>query len=141
MRKIFLVFSFTLLVIAILLTSCINEENVKYTRYFTDGAQLYKTHCQNCHNANGEGLAMLIPPLTDTVYLRKNRNQLACIINYGLADTLKIHQKTYNFKMPANPNLAPIDLAKLLTFVTNSFGNQQGIYDVTEIENHLKNCR
>lgn len=136
-----LYFSFTLLVIAILLTACVNEEKVKYTRYFTDGAQLYKTNCQNCHGANGDGLAQLIPPLTDTSFLRKNRSQLACIVTYGIADTIKINGQTYNFKMPANTNLVPIDLAKLLTYVTNSFGNKQGLYDVSEIENHLKKCR
>ncbi len=136
-----LYFSFTLVVFAILLTACVNEEKVKYTRYFTDGAQLYKTNCQNCHGVNGEGLAQLIPPITDTVFLRKNRNQLACIVTYGLAETIRINGQTYNFKMPGNTNLAPIDLAKLLTFVTNSFGNKLGIYDVNEIENHLIKCR
>lgn len=118
-----------------------NEQKTKYTRYFTDGAQLYKTHCQNCHNANGEGLAQLIPPLTDTSFIATNRSQLACIVSYGIADSLQINGKIYNFKMPAITSLAPIDLAKLLTYVTNSFGNQQGLYDVTEIENHVKNCR
>lgn len=141
MRSVIIFLCFTLILFSILSTSCVNEEKVKYTRYFTDGAQLYKTNCQNCHSANGEGLAQLIPPLTDTTYLRKNRSQLACMVTYGLAGEIKINQQSYNFKMPANQNLAPIDLAKLLTFVTNSFGNQQGIYDVTEIEKHLKNCR
>jgi mono/diheme cytochrome c family protein len=141
MRKVFIAFCFALIILGILFTACVNEQTVKYTRYFTDGAQLYKTHCQNCHSANGEGLAQLIPPLTDTLFLRKNRAQLACIITYGLANSIKINQQTYNFKMPANPNLAPIDLAKLITYLTNSFGNQQGIYDVTEVENHLQKCR
>lgn len=141
MRKILLGFCFTLLVFAIALNACVTEQSVKYTRYFADGAQLYKSHCQNCHSATGQGLAQLIPPLTDTPFLRKHRAILPCIVQYGIADSITIHQQGYHFKMPANPKLAAIDLAKLLTFVTNSFGNQQGLYDVSEIENHLKNCR
>lgn len=141
MRIFIIVFGFVVIVSAIFLTSCVNEQKIKYTRYFTDGAQIYKNNCQNCHGNNGEGLALLIPPLTDTLYLLKNRQRLACMVIYGIDIPIKVNQKNYNFKMPANPNLAPIDLAKLLTFVTNSFGNQQGIYDVTEIEKHLQNCR
>ncbi|TAF45756.1 MAG: cytochrome c [Sphingobacteriales bacterium] len=141
MRKNLVRFCFLATLIALLFNACVNEQSVKYTRYFTDGAQLYTNNCQNCHSSKGEGLAQLIPPLTDTVFLRKNRTQLACIVQYGLADSITIHNKIYHFKMPSNQNLAPIDLAKLLTFVTNSFGNQQGLYDIAEVENNLKNCR
>jgi len=126
---------------SIIVGACVNEQSVKYTRYFADGAQLYKTNCQNCHGAAGDGLALLIPPLTDTLFLRNNRTKLACIIQYGLAEPIVVNGETYNFKMPANQKLAPIDMAKLLTFVTNSYGNKQGLFDVLEVENHLKNCR
>ncbi|TAE35991.1 MAG: cytochrome c [Sphingobacteriales bacterium] len=141
MRNLFFFYCFALIVLAIAVNACVTEQSVKYTRYFADGAQLYKSHCQNCHSATGQGLAQLIPPLTDTLFLRKYRAQLPCIVQYGIADSITIHQQVYHFKMPANPKLAAIDLAKLLTFVTNSFGNKQGLYDISEIENHLKNCR
>ena len=140
MRKVIFSICISLVVFAII-SSCGNEQSIKYTRYFSDGSQLYKTNCENCHNANGDGLAQLIPPLTDTKFLTKNRLQLPCIVVNGLSGQIVVHQQNYDFKMPASKKLAPVDVAKLLTYVTNSFGNKQGLYDVTEVEKHLKNCR
>ena len=122
------------------ISSC-GEENIKYQRYYADGSQLYKIHCQNCHMSKGEGLAELIPPLTDSTFLRKNREKLVCYVNYGLNDSIKINGVDYQGQMPAEKHLAPIDLAKTLTYITNSFGNNQGIYDVVEVQKNLTNCK
>jgi hypothetical protein len=89
---------------------------------------------------DGQGLAALIPPLTDTVFLKNNREKLACFIVFGLKDSIVINGKTFDGVMPAEKHLAPIDLAKLLTYVTNSFGNKQGIYEVAEVEKNLQKC-
>lgn len=124
----------------IFLSACGNEASVKYQRYYADGSQLYKVHCQNCHMSKGEGLADLIPALTDTTFLRKHRAKLPCFVNYGLKDSIQINGKIYQSQMPAEKDLAAIDLAKVLTYVTNSFGNKQGIYDVKEVENQLNQC-
>lgn len=140
MRKLLLSIIFCSVIISVVFSACINESEVKYQRYYADGSQLYKTHCANCHMDDGKGLAALIPPLTDTLFLRKNRDKLVCYINYGLKETIIINGVTYQGVMPAEKHLAPIDLAKTLTYITNSFGNKQGIYDVKEVEENLRKC-
>jgi mono/diheme cytochrome c family protein len=141
MRKLFLLSFFSFLALVTIFSACGDENSIKYQRYYADGSQLYKVHCGNCHMSDGKGLAALIPPLTDTTYLRKNRDKLACFIVYGLNDTIVVNNQEYQGQMPAEKHLAAIDLAKVLTYITNSFGNQQGIYDITEVETNLKNCR
>jgi mono/diheme cytochrome c family protein len=141
MRNNIILSGVSVLVFAILFSAC-SEENIKYQRYFSDGLQLYKTHCENCHMKDGSGLVNIIPPLTDTAFLSKNRNKLACYIAYGLSDTITINNVEYSGVMPAEKHLAAIDIAKVLTYITNSFGNEQGIYDVTEVQNNLnKVCK
>lgn len=140
MRNTFLLLIFSGFVVAIFLAACVNESNIKYQRYYADGSQLYKTHCANCHMDDGKGLAALIPPLTDTTYLIKNREKLVCFVVYGMKDSIVINGVDYQGVMPAEKHLAPIDLAKTLTYITNSFGNKQGIYDVTEVDKFLKSC-
>ena len=130
-----------LFTISFILLSACSSQDVKYQRYYADGSQVYKVHCQNCHMGDGNGLAKLIPPLTDSTYLRKNREKLTCFIVYGLNDSIKINGIDYQTQMPAEKHLAAIDLAKVLTYITNSFGNQQGIYDVNEVEQNLNNCQ
>jgi len=91
--------------------------------------------------ADGTGLRGVIPPLSDTTFLKRNRDKLACIVKYGLDDTIVVNGETYQTPMPAESHLAAIDIAKILTYITNTFGNEQGIYDVTEVEAALnKNC-
>ena len=140
MRNYIILTVFLIATCFILLNAC-SSQDVKYQRYYADGSQVYKVHCQNCHMADGKGLAQLIPPLTDSTYLRKNREKLVCFIVYGLNDSIKINGIDYQTQMPAEKHLAAIDLAKILTYITNSFGNQQGIYDVKEVEQNLNKCQ
>lgn len=140
MRNYVFLIVFSFITIFILFSAC-GSQDVKYQRYYADGSQVYKVHCQNCHMAEGKGLAQLIPPLTDSTYLRNNRKKLVCFIVYGLNDSIKINGIDYQTQMPAEKHLAAIDLAKVLTYITNSFGNHQGIYDVKEVETNLNNCQ
>lgn len=140
MRNLFIYILFAIIVCYFSFSAC-NQETVLYTRFYADGSQLYKLHCENCHGDKGEGLVNLIPPLTDTLYLRKNRSTLACMVRYGLNSELIVNNKKFKFAMPANTEIAPIDMAKLLTYVTNSFGNKQGIFEVADVENNLGNCQ
>lgn len=120
--------------------SCDNDHDLEFKRYYTAGALIYADHCQNCHGKNGEGLSNLMPPLTDSVFLRKNNAQLSCITTYGANQLIIINGKPYSTQMPVT-NLAPIEVAEVLTYVKNSFGNKQGMVNVNEVNNNLKNCK
>lgn len=120
--------------------SCREEHDINYARYYTVGKQAYEQHCQNCHGQQGEGLAALIPPLTDTSYLRQRKNKIACIIRYGLHEEIRISGRTFNENMQGIPQLTEIDIAAIITYVTNSFGNKQGLYDQTNVNTDLKQC-
>ena len=43
--------------------------------------------------------------------------------------------------MPANGNLSDIEIAALVTYITNSFGNKQGLYAADNATADLKNCK
>jgi mono/diheme cytochrome c family protein len=120
--------------------ACQNEEQLTYARYYVNGRNLYIQHCQNCHNTDGKGLGNLYPPLTDTVFLKNNRNHLACIIKHGLKGPITIAGKTYEGEMPAESQMPDIEIAALVTYITNSFGNKQGLYSVTEAGKDLHEC-
>src|SRR5690606_19019270 len=59
-----------------LLGSCQNEQELLKKKYIAEGMVLYRSQCQNCHQIDGTGFEKLIPPLTDTLYLRQNRDRL-----------------------------------------------------------------
>ena len=120
--------------------SCQNAAKMKQDIAYVNGRDIYIRHCQNCHGANGEGLALLAPPLTDTTFLKDNKSKLACFIKNGISDTsLVINGQQYDGKMP-DFNLANIDIAQLIVYITNNFGNKQGMYTPDQVAKDLANC-
>ncbi len=139
MRKTILIIIFSL-TISCIIYSCQSAGEIELTSYITNGKDLYRTHCQNCHGENGEGLGALAPPLTDTIFLKIQKADLACIIKNGSNKPMVINGKTYEGKMPSF-NLADIDLAQVIVYVTNSFGNKQGMYKYEQVALDLKTCK
>lgn len=108
---------------------------------FQEGERLYKVHCANCHMDDGIGLSALIPPLAGSDYLIKHREQLPCILRYGLSDTIFVNGKMYAEKMPGVSALSDIHIANLLNFINNSWGNRNGVYRLEEVRAALEKCR
>lgn len=130
-----------LITLSCIIYSCQNAGQLQQDIYYVNGRDLYIRHCQNCHGTNGEGLALLAPPLTDTASLRANKSKIACFIKNGISDTtMVIAGKKYDGKMP-DFNLANIDIAQLVVYITNTFGNKQGTYSPDQVAKDLNNCR
>ena len=139
MRKYILLAVFSL-AISTIIYSCQSATDIELASYISNGKDVYTKYCQNCHGANGEGLGELAPPLTDTVFLKDNKSKLACFIKNGVNEQMVINGKTYHEKMPAFKQLENIDIAQVIVYVTNSFGNKQGMYQHQLVENNLGEC-
>lgn len=140
MRK-YIIHSIFLFSVIAIIVSCQNQETIDLQNYMSNGKDIYKAKCQNCHGENGEGLGQLAPPLTDSVFLKTNKTRLACIIKNGANETFTIHGKEYKEKMPAFQELTDIDVAQVIVFVTNSFGNKQGFVPYKQVSLQLQNCK
>jgi len=126
-----------LMVVAII--SCEDDNSIEFARYYSSGSLIYQGHCQNCHGAHGEGLNALIPPLTDSTFIKENLHQLSCLVKNGLKGKLKVSNKIFEGQMPA-VDLAPIEIAQALTYVANSFGNKLGTINVDRVNSDLIKC-
>lgn len=120
-----------------LLFACQGEDTIRTAQYITNGHKLYVTHCQNCHGAKGEGLGRLYPPLTDSEYLEQHRQQLPAVLRHGMSGEITVQGVLFDTEMPPNPQLTNLDIAYILTYVTNTFGNKSGIYSLEEVEENL----
>lgn len=132
---------FALVCFCILVQACQSEQEITYARYYVNGKGLYEKNCQNCHGSDGAGLKNLYPPLTDTAYIKNNADRLACIVKYGLNDTITVGGKVYDNPMPANTELTDIDVTQILVYIGNSFGNKLGTFDMKKVGAQLKECR
>ena len=106
-----------------------------------EGERLYKKYCANCHMDNGEGLGALIPPLAGADYPGQNRERLPCLIKYGIKDTIVVNGKTYAEEMPGVPTLSEVQVANVLNYINNTWGNRQEPYRLNEVKALLEKCR
>ncbi|GAC1302881.1 MAG: hypothetical protein NVSMB24_08130 [Mucilaginibacter sp.] len=120
--------------------SCQSDAEVEFQRYYSNGGAIYQARCQNCHGAHGEGLQALIPPLNDTTYIKTNKSALACFIRNGMKGQVTISSRHFEGEMPAS-ELAPVELAGVLTYISNSFGNKSGLVKSEQVEEDLKGCK
>lgn len=107
---------------------------------YPSGARVYKATCANCHLDQGEGLGALIPPLANSDYLLQHRDQLACIIRYGLADTIKVNGIAYQEKMEPIPGLSDIQITNVLNYIGSRWGNQVPTFRLEEVRESLLRC-
>jgi len=123
--------------VTILIISCQSSEEIQQAKYYINGKMAYETHCQNCHGAKGEGLGLLIPPLTDTAFISTNLNSIAGMIKYGVSGEMTIHGKVYNGEMPAETHLSPVEITYIINYIGNSFGNKIGFYTQEQVQSDL----
>ena len=126
--------------IAMVVNACQSASEIEMAKYLSNGKDIYQARCQNCHGEKGEGLGELAPPLTDTVFLKANKQKLACFIKNGASQPMLINGKTYQEKMPAFKDLHDIDIAQVIVYITNSFGNKQGMYKHQQVTEDLGKC-
>jgi len=119
--------------------SCESDEQIEFNRYYSLGNSLYQSHCQNCHGAQGEGLRGLIPPLNDPRYIKINKSKLACLVKNGLKGKVMVNNRLFDGEMPA-VDLPSLEIAEVLTYISNSFGNKTGIITGQQVEQSLNNC-
>ena len=133
--------SLYLLPFTLYLFSCDSQEEVKRKQYYIDGQVLYKTHCANCHQENGQGLAGLYPPIMGSDYLTRNKESVLCSMRNGLQDTIVVNGKSYHQPMPANTQLQALDVAEIATYIYNEWGNEKVITDVKTVGKVLEGCK
>jgi nitrite reductase (NO-forming) len=98
------------------------------------GQQLYSGTCSVCHQANGEGMSGVFPPLAKSDYLAKMaKEKLISIPLHGLTGAVTVNGKEYNSVMPPMSQLTDDEVANILTYVLNSWGNPGGQVSKEEV--------
>jgi len=97
------------------------------------GAMVYNANCAACHQAGGQGIPDAFPPLAASDYLMADKLRSIKIVKKGLEGSITVNGKTYNSAMPAL-GLSDDDIASVLTYVRNSFGNKGSAVTVEEVK-------
>jgi nitrite reductase (NO-forming) len=90
------------------------------------GKALFAGTCSTCHQANGEGMEGVFPPLAKSDYIKADPKRLPTIMLHGLTGPVKVNGKDYNSTMPPMSQLTDDEVANIATYVLNSWGNPGG---------------
>ncbi len=86
------------------------------------GKQIYEQVCAACHQKDGQGIPGAFPPLAGSDFLNNDVNAAIGAVTHGLQGSITVNGTTYNGVMPKQ-NLSSEEVANVLTYVYNSWGN------------------
>lgn len=78
--------------------------------------------CAACHQPTGQGRPNMFPPLAGSDFLNADKSRAIKIVIHGRQGEVVVNGMKFNNSMPSFP-LTDQDIANVLTFVYNSFGN------------------
>lgn len=90
-------------------------------------------NCITCHQTSGEGLPGIYPPLKGSDWVGKSPEVLVRIVLNGLSGDIVVNGNPYNSVMSPFNNLSDKDIAAVLSYVRNSWGNSYPIVEETEV--------
>src|ERR1700749_2305493 len=89
-----------------------------------NGKKVYVQNCLTCHQADGSGVATMNPPLIKTTYVLGDKPTLIKIVLNGFNEDVQINGQTYSNTMTPHDSMTDQQIADVLTYVRNSFGNK-----------------
>ena len=89
-----------------------------------NGQKVYADNCLSCHQADALGVPNMNPPLVKTDYVLGDKVRLIKIVLNGFNESVEINGNTYSNNMPAHDYMTDAQIADVLTYVRNSFGNK-----------------
>lgn len=92
------------------------------------GAAVYASNCTSCHQANGQGVAGVFPPLAgslaDYTKAAGGRRVLEHVLVDGLSGPIRANDAAYNGAMPAwGASLTDRQIADVLAYITTAWHN------------------
>ena len=96
------------------------------------GQAVYSRTCIACHQPTGMGIPPVFPPLAGSEWIAKSSSIAVRNIINGMQGPVTVKGMTYNSMMPPVAGLTDKDIADVVTYVNNSFGNTGAT--VTEAE-------
>jgi nitrite reductase (NO-forming) len=97
------------------------------------GGVLYKGTCSVCHQDNGAGLPGVFPPLAKSDYLLADKRRAIEIVLNGLSGPVTVNNQPYNSVMPPMSQLNDDEIANILAYVLNSWGNSNGTVTAADV--------
>ena len=104
----------------------------------------YQRICMGCHQVHGNGQQYLAPPLVGSEWVLGSTHRLIALVMDGVEGPIEVLGKTYTVPeiqplMPGlrlNPEVTDEQLASILTYVRNAWGNAATPVEAEELKKY-----
>ncbi len=97
--------------------------------------------CVACHGLDGQGVAGAFPPITGVSWMTGDPTLPIRIVMHGLIGPIEVNGTQYDSVMPPVVGLSDADIANVVTYVRQSFGNDASAVTETEVRNLRQRTR
>jgi len=98
------------------------------------GKKVYDTYCLSCHMVDGNGVPRMNPPLGKTKWVLGDKKKLVAVILNGMDEEIEINGQAFSNTMAPLDYLKDEEIADVLTYVRNSFGNKASAVSVADVK-------
>lgn len=102
------------------------------------GEAVYSSTCLSCHQADGGGVPGVFPPLAKSDYLMGDPKRAIRTVLHGLSGEITVNGEPYNQEMPAQSHLTDEQVADVLNYVRNNWGNKGPAITATQVKAERK---
>jgi|SRR5450631_268720 len=104
-----------------------------YRLSMDSGKLVYSRECLSCHQADGMGVLKNNPPL-NRKFVSGDKKKLIQILISEHASTSEIKSDGSQYLIPQNPEMSDSEIANVLTYIRNSFGNKASAVKISEVK-------
>jgi len=98
------------------------------------GKKVYDLYCLSCHMEDGNGVPRMNPPLGKTKWVLGDKKKLIAVVLNGMDEEIEINGQSYSNTMAPHDFLKDEEIADVLTYVRNSFGNKASAVTTADVK-------
>ena len=122
-----------LLIVVLFIIGCSDESISQKT--MEKGKKIYNTYCLSCHMEDAMGVPRLNPPLAGSELLLKEKTKPIRIVLRGSEELKGETDSEYTNTMMGLGTLSDQEIADVLTYARNSFGNKAPKINESDVTN------
>ena len=108
---------------------------------FARGEKIFRNNCAVCHQGSGAGVPGVYPPIAGSEWVTEHPQVLARVLINGLNGPIEVMGNKYNGNMPAfgpaGLNLNSRDLAGVMTYIRQEWGNNAPDMTIAMVDSYL----
>jgi mono/diheme cytochrome c family protein len=98
------------------------------------GKLVYTQQCLACHQADAGGVPRMNPPLIKTKWILGDKTTLVQVVLKGMTGPIDVDGDNYHNVMAPHSELSDQQIADVLTYVRNNFGNKAKAVSAAEVK-------